>query len=119
MFIICQALRDNSQIEIIINWENWYVCNNLKEIYEKTIALYENNNLVEKMKINNINRTKNLFNAKNTTKKLEDIFNGNLKFYFDFNNELKSYIKNNMKTSKFDLFRINIEALYDKFINKA
>lgn len=109
--------RDNSQIEIINDWENWYIENSINWVINKVIKLYKNKDLLENISKTNINYSTNLFNSNKLTKKLEIFFENN--HIENINYNLKDYKKKTKKETIFSLILENIKAIIDKFIYKA
>ena len=111
--------RDNAQVEIVQNHENWLISNDLDEVCDYILALSHDQNKLNQISINNIKRVKSCFSAQTITEKLEDIFNWVNDFTFDFQEEFTQYKKTQIKESFYELIKINIRSLYDKYINKA
>lgn len=109
--------RDNSQIEIINDWENWYIENDLDLVIKKIIKLYKNKDLLENIWKNNINYSPNLFNSDKLTKELELFFENN--HIENLNYNLNDYKKKTKKETIYSLMLENIKAVIDKFIYKA
>ncbi len=111
--------RDNWQIEVIRDNINWFVSNQIIEIIKFIITLNSDKLLLETIKNNSKNKSIFLFDSTNITKQLESFIENWNKNLYDLDHELKLYKKNRKKVSIFSLFKINIEAIYEKFINKA
>lgn len=108
--------RDNSQIEILNNWKNWYIINNNILLIKEIINIYQNRKLFISISSNNINYVNNLFDAKKITNKLEKIFELD---YFEYNLEDLNFYKNIPKENITSILLENIKAITDKFIFKA
>lgn len=109
--------RDNSQTEIINNWENWYIENNINRIIDKIIELYKNKDLLEKISKNNISYSTNLFNSMRLVQRLEFFFENEYVEAVDYS--LDEYKKKIKKETLYSLMCENIKAIIDKFIYKA
>jgi len=109
--------RDNWQIEIINDWENWYIENSINWIINKVLKLYKNKDLLKNIWKNNINYSINLFNSNKLTKELENFFENN--HNKNINYDLNDYKKKTKKETIYSLILENIKAIIDKIIYKA
>jgi glycosyltransferase involved in cell wall biosynthesis len=109
--------RDNWQIEIVQDWINGYIENDLNIIADKIILLYKDRNLLKNISKNNIDYAINLFNATDLTKKLEDLFECNSVQNIQFN--INDYKNKTKKETIYSLITENLKAIIDKFIFKA
>jgi len=111
--------RDNWQTEIIKDNINGIVSNKNNEIITFITKLYKDNIFKKEIVINNLNKSFDLFDWKNITIMLETIFENGISNRFDYDNEFYNYKNSVKRNTLYDLFKININAVYDKFINNA
>lgn len=109
--------RDNSQVEIVNDSENWYIENSINWVINKVIKLYKNKDLLENISKTNINYSINLFNSNKLAKELENFFEDNYSKNVNYN--LNDYKKKTKKETIYSLMLENIKAIIDKFIYKA
>lgn len=108
--------RDNGQAEIIENWKNGYVVNDIQVMVQHTYALYTNHALRSTISNNNIKKAKTLLDANKQTKQLIDIFHGKKRTLQT--DTIKKYQQNVLPESHVSIIKENIKAVWESFFYK-